>query len=444
MTAPEAHLQPGSYQVSDAERKVLQAAETGKVVDLRTGDRKLDDPAQGATWSVDRIVRAETLIELLTGQRPPKHGRLRAVKLRGARITGEIDLEGVELACPLVLADCYIEKQVNLDQATAPAICLRGCHLPALSAEQLRTTGDLDFRNGFTVHGEVWLVCAHIGGGLNLGGASIINPGGNSLAADGLTVDQALFGEEFTAIGEVSLAGAHIGGQLSLNRASLTNENGAALDADGLTVDQGMFCGDGFTAVGEIRLLGAHIGAQFVLSGASLANEHGPALSGSLLTVSQSMLFGEGFTAVGQVSLTGAHVGGQLNLERASVTSEDGPALIADGLTVDQEMFCQDGFTAHGAVSLPGARLGGLVLSGASLANEHGPALNAERLIVDGSIFGGEGFTAIGEVSLAGGHISEQLNFSGARLKSGWGGFERGVADGWSGHVLRQGLHRRR
>ena len=63
------------------------------------------------------LVRAGLLIDLLTGQRTPEDGRLRAVKLRGARITGELDLEAVELVCPLSLADCHFERPVNLRRA---------------------------------------------------------------------------------------------------------------------------------------------------------------------------------------------------------------------------------------------------------------------------------------------------------------------------------------
>jgi adhesin HecA-like repeat protein len=82
----------------------------------------------------------------------------------------------------------------------------------------------------------------------------------------------------FTATGEVRLNGAHIGGQLSFRGASLTNPGGAALAADGLKVDGDMFCWDGFTATGEVRLDGAHIGGQLDFTGAALTNPDGRVL----------------------------------------------------------------------------------------------------------------------------------------------------------------------
>jgi hypothetical protein len=71
----------------------------------------------------------------------------------------------------------------------------------------------------------------------------------------------------FTAKGEISLLGAHIGGQLSFYSATLANPGGTVLLADGLTVDQGMACTEGlvkgerkaFTAKGDVRLHGAQI-----------------------------------------------------------------------------------------------------------------------------------------------------------------------------------------
>jgi hypothetical protein len=119
----------------------------------------------------------------------------------------------------------------------------------------LTTRGNLELDDGFTARGEVRLLGAHIGGQLILSGATLTNPDGRALNADGLTVDQDILCREgFTATGEVRLVGAHIGGNLEFNGATLTNPDSLALSADALTVDQGVFCREGFTATGEVRL----------------------------------------------------------------------------------------------------------------------------------------------------------------------------------------------
>ncbi len=191
------------------------------------------------------------------------------MKLRGARITGPLDLEARTLACPLLLQECCIEEAVNLCEAIAPVVRLPGCHLPAFTAWQLRTTGDVQLDDGFSARGEVNLAGAHIGGRLVLSGASLANENGWALLAGVLTVGQGMYCREgFSARGEVNLAGAHIGGPLSLTGASLANENGPALNADGLalnadglTVDGHMSCAEGFSARGAVNLVNAKVGS---------------------------------------------------------------------------------------------------------------------------------------------------------------------------------------
>src|SRR5207302_3436214 len=116
----------------------------------------------GAHWDDDRTVSAQLLTGLLTADLTPQEGRPRAVKLQGARITGSLNLQAAELVCPLTLQDCYLEEPINLNEASAPAIRLPGCHLPALNADQLRTTGHLEL-NGATAHGQISISGARIG-----------------------------------------------------------------------------------------------------------------------------------------------------------------------------------------------------------------------------------------------------------------------------------------
>jgi hypothetical protein len=367
-------------RLTEPEQQLVAATGTGRLVDLRAGVAELDDPANGASWDAARTVRAEVLAELMVGARTPPGGRLWAVRLRGARITGQLDLEAATLACPLLLWDCHLEQPINLREARAPAVRLTGCHLPGLVAAQLETRGNLELNGGFTATGEVNLMGAHIGGRLSLLGATLTNPDGRALFADGFTVDEGMSCQHFTATGEVRLVGARVGGQLELNGATLTNPDGRALNAALVTVDRGMFCRAGFTATGEVNLAGAHIGGQLDLNGATLTNPAGRALAGDWLTVDQHMACGEGFAAVGEVWLVSAHIGGALLFGGATLTNPARRALTGDRLTVDQNMFCRAGFTATGEVRLVGAHIGEqLDLTGATLRNFPWEALNLQQ-----------------------------------------------------------------
>lgn len=370
---------PGAAgDLSAAEQKLLAATTGGGLTDLRTGRDADDDPTYGATWGIGRQVRSSLLAELLTATAWPEGKLPRRIKLRGARITGPLDLEASTLACPLLLQDCYFDEAVNLDEATAQSIRIHGCRLPALTARQLHTSRVLSLDEATVTRG-VTLSGAHIGGTLSMVGTKLYN-----LAANRLTVDQSMFCRHgFTADGEVSLIGAHIGGDLDLSGATLANWRWA-LFGDGLTVGQDLDA-ERLSAHGQIRLSTARIGGELRLSGANLTGS--PALDADSLAVGQNMICRHGFTADGEIILRGARIGGRLDLSGAHLTSTSSPALTADGLTVEQDMICGSGrtvdesqqgrrFTAKGKISLIGARIGGkLDLTAASLANRSGSAL---------------------------------------------------------------------
>ena len=328
MSAPDKSHPSGGGDLTATERKLLSAAITGTPVNLRTGDAKRDNPAQAGNWGSVRTIRADMLIDLLIGDRTPEDGRLRAVKLCGARITGSLDLEAATLTCPLLLQDCHFDESVNLNEASAPVLRMPGCHLPALTANHLRTAGNLELNHGFTARGEVSLWGAHIGGLLDLSGASLDNPGGRALYAVLLTAEHGMRCQNgFSAHGEVRLRGARIAGLLDLSGASLDNPGGWALYADGLDAKYGMLCQRGFAAHGEVCLSGARIGVQLDFSGAVLDNPGGCALQADGLDARYGVLCRDGFTARGEVRLRGANIGWQLDLREANLTNPGAVAL---------------------------------------------------------------------------------------------------------------------
>ena len=126
-------------------------------------------------------IRAGLLAELLPGTRRSGSASRERSSCAAPASPDPLTCEARTLTCPLLLQDCHIEQPVNLSGATAPAIRLPGCHLPALTAKQLRTTGEVDLCDGFTTHGEVNLERAHVGGQLNLQGAALANENGPAL-----------------------------------------------------------------------------------------------------------------------------------------------------------------------------------------------------------------------------------------------------------------------
>jgi len=292
------------------------------------------------------------------------HGELGAVRLPGAHISGQLNLNGAELT----------------NQAG-----------PALIGDGLHVDGGLVLAEGFTAtghyeRGAVRLPGARISGQLNLDGAALINAAGPALIGDHLDVDGGVFLDGFTATGHgedgvVRLPDAHITGQLNLDRVELTNPTGPALIGDHLRVDSDMFA-EGLTATGHspdgaVRLADAHISGQLNLSHAKLTNQAGRALIGEHLQVDSDM-FAEGLTATGHspdgaVRLADAHISGQLNLSHAKLINPAGPVLDledaeAKHLFLPALVFCPHGAAKRTSCAAPEHRL---TLSGLAYTSLH-------------------------------------------------------------------------
>jgi hypothetical protein len=339
------------------EQSLIEHVGRGEWLDLAAGDEVVDEAAM-RSWGDDRTCRATVIRDILRGRLAPDpdpHG----LRLRGARISGQLDLANLSTDVNLELRDCLLEDGVLARGARLASVGLTGSRIgqragPPLDAERL-TCSALDLTRariiGHAERGAVHLPGAHIGGLLDCSGAELRNDSGPALAADGLQVDQGLFltgvlaatggGED----GAVSLIGARIGGLLDCSGAELRNDSGRALAADSLQVNQGLFLRGGFTAtggggLGAVHLPGAHISKQLVCSGAELRNDSGPALRADGLQVDQDLFLRGGFTATGggagaAVYLTGARVGGTLHFDPAHLehTADPHQLLTVDGLT---------------------------------------------------------------------------------------------------------------
>jgi hypothetical protein len=84
------------------------------------------------------------LRHLLVEEEWPVHAK--GTKLRGLRITANLDLEAATLRCPLRLEHCYFSNPwpVNFHHASASLITLTGCCLAGLRAGYLTVTTEFD------------------------------------------------------------------------------------------------------------------------------------------------------------------------------------------------------------------------------------------------------------------------------------------------------------
>ena len=291
-----------------AELRLIQAC--------REGDDTIISSERPKEGRADNTIRAGLIRALLLGTgdcTPPARG----LRIRGAWITGKLDLAGEALPVPLVLAHCSLEEDIVLRDCTLPALYRTGTHLPKMDAHRLQCNGPLHLRDGFQ------------------------------------------------ATGPVDLIGAKIDGQLSCNGGKFLAK-GMALKCDAVTAGADVFLSDGFEAQGEVNLVSAKIDGQLACTGGKFLAER-MALNCNAITVGADVFFREGFEAHGKVNLGRAKIDGQLDCTGGKFLA-DGIALDCDAITVGADVFLQGEFEARGWVDLKRAEItGNLQISDATL-----------------------------------------------------------------------------
>ena len=187
--------------------------------------------------------------------------------------------------------------------------------------------------------------------------------GGYSLIADGAKVGGSVyFSDGFSAEGPIRLAGAELGGPLICSGARLdgADKDGYALAADNITVAGDVRLNNGFAAAGAVGLPGATIARALACDGAQLngRDTEGVALRAGGISIS-SLYLTRGFTSAGSIWLRSARVRGSAYLA---------PELLAGSLALDAA-HAQIGGTlswtpeeqVEGRVNLEGAVAGQLV-----------------------------------------------------------------------------------
>ncbi|MHA6758628.1 hypothetical protein [Streptacidiphilus sp. PAMC 29251] len=340
--------------LSGTEQRVWAAFPHGELVDLRTGDPALDDPAEAAQWSADRAVRAEVIAALLLGACPPAVGAVAALRLAGARITGELRIDHGQITAPLLLRECRVEGRIDLDGATTGAIDLRGSRLTAISVYSAVLRGPLDLSDT-VITGLPFRAGAGPGVGLS------------AVYGDGVRIEGGLFVSRARVNGVFSLINAQVSGQLTLIGARLFNTapGGKSLNAGGIRIGRSLLA-QGLWAKGELRLPGAHIGSSLVLNGARLDGLGAAALHADDLLVASEAIFRphvsgrstRAFTAVGTVRIPWSRFGNDLDLRGARLTpSPDQPALEAERILVEGSLRLGTGLRTTGEIRLTAARI---------------------------------------------------------------------------------------
>ncbi|MFG3476933.1 oxidoreductase [Streptomyces sp. NPDC047980] len=240
MTEPQGVDMPND--LTTAERTMWTSFEYGMACDLRDGNPLLNDPFSDLEWGPGRSVRADVIALLLLSGPPARPGRVCALKLLGAYVTGKLTLAGGSIGPYVELTGCRFESELTLPESRFTTLRLVGCAIPRLEAARLHTEGDLHLPRCRVEHG-IRLTDAQIGTDLLINQIRV-RPDrlGRAITADGLSVGQDLQAELIETYGEFSLRGAKVGVSLSLRGSRLRAVEGRrALNAPQLTVERTLY-----------------------------------------------------------------------------------------------------------------------------------------------------------------------------------------------------------
>ncbi|MFF3935868.1 membrane-associated oxidoreductase [Streptomyces phaeofaciens] len=282
--------------LTPAEQRVWRAFATGTEVDL---------PGDG-----EQSVRAAVVRALLLNG-PREAGEIAAVKLRGARITGELDLRYATVDSVVHLTHCRFEEPPDLTGAHLRYLSLRDSEMPGLSMTRTRIDGSLRLTR-CRFDGPVRLDGSQISGALFLEGVEITaEPGPRPvLQLHQISVADDLCARGLRARGAIRLDGATIAGSLDLEDADLAHPGGFVVEAEAVEIGANLLARR-LRAEGRIDLRGARIPGRVDLLDARLSNPGGTALRASSCVIGEFWL------------RRGPRVEGMLNLRRAEINQLD-------------------------------------------------------------------------------------------------------------------------
>jgi hypothetical protein len=316
-------------KLSSAETTLLECCYRGEMASVSAERPEAETPAN--------CVRADFVRFLGLGGDDRAAVHEHGVVLRGAWLTGVLDLDSSIVPHRILLLDCRIER-IHAREARIRFLSLsRSLLIDGLFADGLHCEGAIFLRESFHATGPVRLVRATILGRLECAGGHFENAQGRALSLDEATVSGAVtLNSGFRATGEVSMVGATIGGDLACDGGTFANGDNDALSAHGATISGHMYLNDGFRSTGGVYLISAKIGGALDCGGGCFENGNGNALSCDSAQITRGLMFRDAKIIKGGVDLSACHVGAMSD----DMGSWSGAAgrLILDGFTYGRLM----------------------------------------------------------------------------------------------------------
>jgi hypothetical protein len=301
--APAALALAAFAPLSEAEEMLAGGMAQGAF--LRVGDGALPADRDSA-----RTIRADLLRALLIGGDGVPAIHPRGLRLGGASVAGQLDLQNIRLATDVQLVHCAFDQPLILQSAAVETLFLDGSRLPGIAARRLEARGNL-FMRGATVTGQV------------------------------------------------DLRGARIGGEVVLDHSALAVRCGLALEISYVETRGDLRLANS-TVSGGVKAWGVSVAGDLILRGAQLDHRGGTAFSGNSARIRGDLDLRE-IRVAGALTFVGARIGTDVMLDGAQLSAPDVIALDCNRASVEGALFLRGGAMIAGALSLNGARVGALV-----------------------------------------------------------------------------------
>jgi len=322
--------------LSKAEGQLLENCAKGNVTDIG-----IERPAESSS---ENSIRAGLIRLLALGsdkQNAPLHEH--GVRVKGAWIEGDIDLENCEVPVELDLSSCIINGTLVLRDANLFFLGLAGSAVGKISADRLRCTGIVILDAGFHAKETVSLNGAHIGGSIYCNDGIFEGGKDGALLLSGAEINGSVFmgkeipkpGEKekegFHATGLVNLYRARVGGNLNCQGGHFNGAGDTALYCERIDVGGSVDLSGGFLATGEVSFVGADIGFSLICDGGQFDGAGRAALSCDAAKVGGYAFLRNGFQATGEVSFLGGNIGLNLECTNGKFKGHAGVALLCRG-----------------------------------------------------------------------------------------------------------------
>lgn len=394
---------------NEVDAKLFAAVAANDWADFRKSDDAKFDAAEPSSWADAAVLKADRLAWLCTDPAALRLVPKRGIWLRGAKITGKIDLYRAEFPFPLTMYDCLLSGGINLEHARLQEIDIRNSCSAPIYAPGLHVDENV-YLNGTCVYGGINFIDAQIAGDLDFtGGLASFpmpddqepKPGVALNFHDAKIGGDVRIAEKFRARGHVRMIGAQLGRSLICTNSEFSGLGDVAIDAQRCVFGGSVLMDGSFNAEGGVTIRRSRIGSDLDCDGGRFITANVDALNADLIDVGDQVYLGDGFHAEGEVRLIGAEITGDIDCDNGHFLHAAGDALSLDSAVIgsclrmgietrgpsDQNSNLPIGFVAQGTVRMWGTRITqDLVAAGGQFETPEGIAIQASNLSVGSRI----------------------------------------------------------